>query len=85
MYSALLVADYLIARGGGMLTPLHVNKLTYISHGYTLAIRSVPLIHDRIEAWQYGPVIPAIYHTLSRYGDAGDPAVVLLSHECKCR
>jgi uncharacterized phage-associated protein len=69
----MLVADYLIANGGGRLTPLHVNKLTYISHGWTLGIRGYPLIHDRIEAWRYGPVIPVIYHTLSGYGEAEIP------------
>lgn len=69
----MLVADYLIASGGGILTPLHVNKLTYFSHGYMLAIRDIPLIPDRIEAWQYGPVIPVIYHTLSIYGDSEIP------------
>ena len=79
MYSALLVADYLIASGSGVLTPLHVNKLTYISHGYTLAIHNASLIHDRIEAWQYGPVIPAIYHTLSEYGNSEIPRLYYCS------
>ena len=71
MYSAQLIADYVIASGGGMLTPLQVIKLVYISHGYTLAVCDRPLVPDKVEAWRYGPVIPSIYNTLKKYG--GDP------------
>ncbi|RNJ74961.1 MAG: DUF4065 domain-containing protein [Nitrosopumilus sp. D6] len=63
-YSAILVADYLISKGQGLLTPLQIIKLIYISHGYTLAIHNRPLTHDRIEAWKYGPVLPVLYHAL---------------------
>lgn len=68
MHSALLIADYIIANGGGMLTPLQVIKIAYIAHGYTLALRNEPLIKDRIEAWKYGPVIPILYDALRSYG-----------------
>ncbi|MCY4292405.1 MAG: DUF4065 domain-containing protein [Roseovarius sp.] len=37
-------------------------KLVYMAHGWCLAILDRPLIMDRIEAWDYGPVIPAVYH-----------------------
>ena len=69
MYSAISIADYMLARSDGDLTPLHIIKLVYISHGYTLALKNKPLIGDRIEAWPYGPVIPALYHTFKQYGD----------------
>ena len=69
MYSSLLIADYLLAHGDGSLTPLHVLKLTYFSHGYTLAIKDRPLIVDRVEAWQYGPVIPLLYNYVRMFGD----------------
>lgn len=76
MYSALLVADYHIAHGGGKLTPLQVIKLAYISHGYTLALLKRPLVPDDIEAWRYGPVIPSLYDSLKVYG--GSPISGLL-------
>lgn len=75
-YSSLLVADYLIANGGGRLTPLQVIKMAYISHGYTLALLEYPLVPDEIEAWRYGPVIPSIYNFLKVYG--GSPITKLL-------
>lgn len=64
-HSALLIADYIIAKGDGKLTPLQVNKLTYIAHGYTLACFNEPLVKDQAEAWRYGPVFPSVYHAFS--------------------
>ena len=68
MHSALWVADYITAIGGGNLTPLQILKMTYLSHGYTLVITNEPLISDKVEAWKYGPVIPTVYDALSLYG-----------------
>ena len=64
----LLVADYLIARSGGRLTPLQVIKLTYIAHGYSLAINGKQLVDEAIEAWRYGPVVPSVYYRAKKYG-----------------
>ena len=69
MHSALLVADYLLAHSCGNLTPLHVIKLTYFCHGYTLAVDDRPLVADRVEAWPYGPVYPILYNYMRGYGD----------------
>jgi uncharacterized phage-associated protein len=53
---------------GKPLTPLQLIKLTYIAHGWMLALYQRPLIFDRIEAWKYGPVIPDLYRALRDYG-----------------
>lgn len=66
--SAVLVADYLISRSGGALTPLQVIKLVYIAHGYSLALLNRPLIEEAVEAWRYGPVVPSVYHSAKKYG-----------------
>ncbi len=62
------MADYIVATGAGALTPLHVLKLTYMSHGYTWGIVGHKLISDKVEAWKYGPVIPTVYEALYKYG-----------------
>ncbi len=65
VYDSLCVADYLISKSLPRgLDPLQVMKLSYIAHGFTLALRNKPLIDDDVEAWQYGPVIRPIYRAL---------------------
>lgn len=50
------------------MTPMQVLKLVYIAHGWMLGLYGRPLIKDRIEAWQYGPVIPRLYDEVRRFG-----------------
>lgn len=55
---------------GYSLTQMHLQKLVYFAHGWSLALAGTPLIRSRIEAWQYGPVIPDLYQaTKHRRGD----------------
>lgn len=49
------------------LTPMQLLKLVYIAHGWMLGIYNRPLVKDRVEAWQYGPVIPALYKQIRKY------------------
>lgn len=49
------------------LTPLELMKLTYLSHGWHLAFLGEPLISENVQAWQYGPVYPDLYHATKRY------------------
>ena len=65
--SAYYVADYLILNSTTHLTPLHINKLVFFSHGWNLGILKKPLIVDVVEAWKYGPIIPSIYHIFKKY------------------
>ena len=59
------------------LTPLKLQKLVYFAHGWYLALTGEPLILETIQAWQYGPVIPALYREFRDYGNGtiGTPAV----------
>ena len=70
-YRARAVANYLIStvgEDGDCLTSMQILKLVYIAHGWNLALRDVPLVRERVEAWRYGPVIADLYHGVKRWG-----------------
>jgi len=71
-YDPKAIANFFIdaaAAEGRALTPLQIIKLVYIAHGWYLALTGQPLINEPPEAWQYGPVIPSLYHRLKIYGN----------------
>ena len=81
-YSAFAIANYFLAHGEKedvKITPLMIQKLVYIAHGYHLAFTAKydepdgdPLVNDEFaEAWQYGPVFPSLYHRFRKFG--GEP------------
>lgn len=67
MASAAAVADRFRELSSNRLTPLQLIKLTYIAHGWSFPMLGRGLINDRIEAWQYGPVVPSLYQTLKEW------------------
>ena len=76
IYSALTIADEVLRiakRDGQSLTPMKLMKLTYIAHGWALGLLDRDLFKNRIEAWQYGPVIPDLYHATKVYGRSPIP------------
>ena len=78
-YSAKAIANYfleLAAKESEKITPLKMQKLVYIAHGWYLALYDEPLVDDECaEAWEYGPVFPSIYHEFKHFG--GDPIAEL--------
>lgn len=74
MHSSVVVANRFLELAeakGDKLTPMQLLKLVYIAHGWMLGLHGRPLIKDKVEAWQYGPVIPALYSHIRQY--RGDP------------
>ena len=53
------------------LTPLQIQKLIYFANAWMLVEHDRPLIDEEFEVWKYGPVIPSVYYSLSRF--RGDP------------
>lgn len=56
------------ADAGDSLSNLKLQKLVYYAQGFHLALFDVPLFAERIEAWQYGPVVPEMYHEFKKFG-----------------
>lgn len=70
-YNALHIANWFVRRAadeGRSVSIMSLLKLCYIAHGWRLEITGQPLFLNEIQAWQYGPVIPEVYHAFRRQG-----------------
>ncbi len=54
-------------RDGIPIGPMKLQKLVYLAHGWHLAFLGTPLIHESIEAWKYGPVVPSLYRQFREF------------------
>ena len=72
-YPAEAAANFFIEiahKKGQKITHLKIQKITYIAHGWCLALLDRPLLDEEPQAWKYGPVIKSLYHALKRYGSS---------------
>ncbi|MDR0217272.1 MAG: DUF4065 domain-containing protein [Enterobacteriaceae bacterium] len=71
-YSTVAVANAFIQRAidGRIvdLTPMKLQKLMFYVQSWSLKIYDKPVIDDFFSKWQYGPVIPSLYHDVKMYG-----------------
>lgn len=56
---------------GESISPMKLQKLVYYAHGWYAGYTGQPLINEAVEAWQYGPVIPSLYHEFKQFGSTG--------------
>ncbi|BEV17548.1 DUF4065 domain-containing protein [Herbaspirillum sp. DW155] len=71
MYDPKSIANFFLeaaAREGQSIDPMKLQKLVYYAHGWFAGHFGKPLINENVEAWQYGPVIPSLYHEFKPYG-----------------
>ncbi len=80
MYNVLDVARYVInysnERGYGV-SNLKLQKLLYFIQAYFLTATddSRPCFKDKIEAWDFGPVVPNAYREFKQYGSGNIPTI----------
>ena len=69
---AIDVANYLVERWGRRYpaTIHRLNRLVYLAQVEAVTTTGEPLFEDCIEAWQRGPVVPAVIHAFGEWGDA---------------
>lgn len=71
-YTAIQIAKYFIKiaideKPSVSLTNLKLQKILYYAQGWYIANFNKLLFDDPIEAWEFGPVIPNVYHEYKRY------------------
>lgn len=72
-HSARAIANEFLRRRASAAWPqqLVLQKLTYIAHGWNLAINKEPLITEAAEAWDNGPVFRSIWDHIKSFGYRG--------------
>lgn len=72
MHDPRAIANLILEEGqqsGHPVTNLALQKLLYFAHALFLVERKKPLVSGFFEAWQYGPVHPAVYQAFKSAGD----------------
>lgn len=54
---------------GDYIDNLKLNKICYYAQAWCCVKLGHPLFDDEIQAWDYGPLIPDVYHTYKICGD----------------
>lgn len=76
MYSAIDIAIYIIwycKNHGYTISNLKLQKILYFVQAEFLVSAGAPCFYQDIEAWDFGPVIPEVYHEFKIYGSSGIP------------
>ena len=81
------IADWIVRYSadelGAPVDPMSLEKLTYYAQAFHLALSDEPLFGDEVQAWKWGPVVPAVYKRYQAFGaspifpDADIPAAVV--------
>jgi uncharacterized phage-associated protein len=72
MYDPRAISNLILDEGNRIGSPVsHValQKLLYFAHGLYLVERKAPLVSGYFEAWQLGPVHPAVYQCFKSAGN----------------
>lgn len=78
MYSVMDVARYVINYSnekGYKITNLKLQKLLYFIQAIFLTNKDYQCFEERIEAWDYGPVVPDVYKEFKKYGSSSIPTI----------
>lgn len=70
-YDAKDIANWFVRRAkedGRSFSIMSLLKLAYIAHGWRLEMTGAPLFNNKIEAWQYGPVVRDVYNSFRKQG-----------------
>ncbi len=70
-YTAIAIANEFLKLGNKEckpITPMQILKLVYFADGWYSGFNDGNLISEDFQAWQYGPVVPSLYHEIKKFG-----------------
>lgn len=73
MYNVLDVSQYILSYCGSkeyMVSNLWLQKILYLAQAYFLLEKNEPCFLEKIEAWDFGPVVPEAYREYKRFAGA---------------
>jgi len=65
--SVLIAARTLGEESGWKLSPMEYQKILYVAQMIHMGQHKTPLFTEDFEAWDFGPVVPALYRHLKEY------------------
>lgn len=68
-------AQYLCRQSGWRLSNLQLQKILYIADMNLAGQGHGRLVDEDFEAWDYGPVLPSLYHKCKAFGSKSVPPV----------
>lgn len=78
VYNVLDVARYIIERCNShnrAISNLKLQKILYFVQAEFLVTKDEPCFNEEIQAWDFGPVVPTVYHRYKAYGAGNIPVV----------
>ncbi|AHN71872.1 Panacea domain-containing protein [Aggregatibacter actinomycetemcomitans] len=71
-YSSIAIANSFIGKANigeiSNLTPMKLQKLMFYTQSWYIKLYGKPLFEGGFERWQFGPVLPEIYHEFKPFG-----------------
>lgn len=68
-------AHYLCAQSGWKISNLQLQKIIYMADMNFVGQGNGRLVDEDFEAWDYGPVLPSLYHKCKAFGSKSVPQV----------
>lgn len=76
MYDVLDISKYIIKRGwelGDCINCFKLQKVLYFIQAQFMVTKNYPCFSEKIEAWNFGPVVPVAYKKYIAFGNASIP------------
>lgn len=68
-------ANYLCDKSGWKISNLQLQKILYMADMNYIGQSNSRLIDEDFEAWDYGPVLPSLYHKCKAFGSKAIPNI----------